>query len=96
MLYDLSVSATDGTSPGSDGVPEPVYAADVTGAIAKARRRRRNQLLAAVLVSGLTVGASTMSCIGQSFSLRQARALEAIQHALEQRCATPIAPEASR
>lgn len=89
-----------------DGVPEPVYSvdsgdADVTGAI-KGRRRLRNQLLGAALLGGLSVGVSVMSCVGQSFSLRQARALEAIQHALEGRCTagpltpTPTSSEASR
>ncbi len=79
----------------TDGAPDPVAAspneADVARAIAVAQRRRRNQILGAVLVTGLTVGASVMSCVGQSFSLRQARALEAIQHAIEGRC-TPEVP----
>jgi ribosomal protein S5 len=73
-------------------VPEPVgvgrhHEADVTGAIAKARRRGNYQLLAAAIMGGLSVGVAVMSLIGQSFSLRQARALEAIQHAVEGRCA---------
>ena len=74
-----------------DGVPESFFSAGQTdaAAVAKMRRRRRNQILGAALVGGLTVGASAMSCIGQSFSLRQARALESIQRALEGRCATP-------
>lgn len=85
-----------------DSVPEPIYATagpgdvDVAGAIVKARRRRRNQIIGAALVGGLTIGASAMSCVGQSFSLRQARALEAIQHAIEGRCTTSIAPGAPR
>lgn len=68
-----------------DGVPEPVYSV-APGDVAKGRRRMRNQLLGAALLGGLSVGVSVMSCVGQSFSLRQARALEAIQHALEGHC----------
>ena len=37
----------------------------------------------ALLVAGIGVGASVMSCVGQSFSLRQARALEGIEQQLQ-------------
>jgi hypothetical protein len=78
-----------------DGVPDPISAGrevDITGAIAKTHRRRNYQLLAAALMGGLSVGVAVMSLIGQSFALRQARALEAIQHAVEGRCtASPAA-----
>ena len=85
-------------TPDDDGVPEPVYSV-APGDVAKGRRRMRNQLLGAALLGGLSVGVSVMSCVGQSFALRQARALEAIQHALEGHCAPPSpspSPEASR
>ena len=38
----------------------------------------RSKLIVTVLIAGIGVGASVMSCVGQSFSLRQARALESI------------------
>jgi hypothetical protein len=82
----------------TDGVPEPVCVpgnVDITGAIAKAHQRRHYQLLAAALMGGLSVGVAVMGIIGQSFALRQARALEAIQYVIEGRC-TAVMPEASR
>ncbi len=54
------------------------------------RRKHRRQIAMALVVGALSAGATVMSCVGQSFSLRQARALEAIEHRLEvltpQRC----------
>jgi len=44
----------------------------------------RRKLLAAVLIAGVGVGASVMSCVGQSFSYRQARALEGIEQQLRE------------
>ena len=44
--------------------------------------RWSKKLLGALLVAGIGVGASVMSCVGQSFSLRQARALEGIEQQL--------------
>lgn len=56
----------------------------------------RRKLLVAILIAGIGVGASAMSCVGQSFSLRQARALEGIEHHLQtmvQRgCSVPSVP----
>jgi hypothetical protein len=55
----------------------------------------RRKLLIAALVGGLGVGASVMSCVGQSFSYRQARALEGIEQqikALRAGCAAPGSP----
>jgi len=43
----------------------------------------RSKLLVAILIAGVGVGASVMSCVGQSFSYRQARALEGIEKQLE-------------
>ena len=42
----------------------------------------RSKLFGALLIAGIGVGASAMSCVGQSFSLRQARALEGIEQQL--------------
>ena len=44
----------------------------------------RRKLLVAVLIAAIGVGASIMSCVGQSFSYRQARAMEGIEKQLEQ------------
>lgn len=43
----------------------------------------RRKLLIAALIGGVGVGASVMSCVGQSFSYRQARALEGIEQQLK-------------
>lgn len=43
-----------------------------------AARGRRHKFLVAVLITAAGIGASIMSCVGQSFSYRQARALEEI------------------
>ena len=44
----------------------------------------RRQLLIAGLIGGIGVGASVMSCVGQSFSYRQAHALEVIEQQLKE------------
>ena len=44
----------------------------------------RRKIIIAVLVAGIGVGASVMSCVGQSFSLRQARAQEGIEQQLKE------------
>jgi hypothetical protein len=43
----------------------------------------RRKLLIAVLIAAIGLGASIMSCVGQSFSYRQARALEGIEQQLK-------------
>jgi hypothetical protein len=48
----------------------------------RAGRSARAKLLGAILIAGVGVGASALSCVGQSFSLRQARALEGIEQQL--------------
>jgi hypothetical protein len=48
-----------------------------------AARESRRKLLIAALITVLGIGASIMSCIGQSFGYRQARALEGIEQRLE-------------
>jgi hypothetical protein len=45
-------------------------------------RSARAKLLGAILIAGIGIGASVLSCVGQSFSLRQARALEGIEQQL--------------
>ncbi len=60
----------------------------------------RSKLLGALLFAGIGVGASIMSCVGQSFSLRQARAMEGIERRLgeiRESCGAALAPrEVSR
>jgi hypothetical protein len=46
-------------------------------------RGLRRKLIIAVLIAAVGVGASIMSCVGQSFSLRQARAMEGIEQQLK-------------
>lgn len=48
------------------------------------RSALRKKLLIAALIGGIGVGASVMSCVGQSFSYRQARALEGIEQQLKE------------
>lgn len=48
------------------------------------RRGLKRKLLVAVLIAVVGVGASIMSCVGQSFSYRQARAMEGIEHQLKE------------
>jgi hypothetical protein len=56
------------------------------------------KLLGAILIAAIGLGASALSCVGQSFSLRQARALEGIERHLleiERSCAgSAVAPSA--
>lgn len=42
------------------------------------------KLLVAVLIATIGVGASVMSCVGQSFSYRSARAMEGIEQQLKE------------
>lgn len=48
------------------------------------RRRWSGKLLGTLLVAGIGIGASALSCVGQSFTFRQARALEGIEQQLRQ------------
>lgn len=52
----------------------------------------RKKLLIAVLIAAIGVGASVMSCVGQSFSYRSARALEGIEQQLKEIQASCPAP----
>lgn len=46
-------------------------------------RAGHGKLIGAILVAGVGIGASALSCVGQSFSLRQARALEGIEQQVQ-------------
>jgi hypothetical protein len=48
------------------------------------RRDLRKKLLLGIAIGAIGVGASFMSCVGQSFSYRQARALEGIEQQLKE------------
>ena len=57
----------------------------------------RRKLLIAVLIAAIGVGASVMSCVGQSFSYRSAHALEGIEQQLKEirascSAGTPLPP----
>jgi hypothetical protein len=52
----------------------------------------RRKLLYAVLVAAIGIGASIMSCVGQSFSYRQARAMEGIEQQLKEIRASCMKP----
>jgi hypothetical protein len=52
----------------------------------------RRKIIIASLIAGIGVGASVMSCVGQSFSYRQAHALEGIEQQLKEiRASCPAA-----
>jgi hypothetical protein len=56
-------------------------------------RAMRRKVYFAVAVATLGVGASIMSCVGQSFSFRQARAMEGIEQQLKEiRATCTVAP----
>ena len=44
----------------------------------------RRKVLIAIVIAAIGVGASIMSCVGQSFSYRQARAMEGIEQQLKE------------
>jgi len=63
----------------------------------------RRKLLVAALIAAVGIGASVMSCVGQSFSYRQARAMEGIEEQLKEIRAScpafapsPVSREAGR
>ena len=61
-------------------MPTPGARADDPGG----KRSLRHKLLVAVVIAAIGVGASIMSCVGQSFSYRQARAMEGIEQQLKE------------
>ena len=63
------------------GNPLPLGELDAA-TVSKIRRSMRRKVIGAVLLAALSAGVSVMSCVGQSFSLRQAQALEGIQREL--------------
>lgn len=93
------VSPDDPTQPQNEGIPmpspedlarvlaTPSFAVDP----APSRVSMRGKLIGAVAIAAIGIGASVMSCVGQSFSLRQARALEAIEQQLQQLRASCVA-----
>lgn len=56
----------------------------------------RRKLLAAVAIGAIGIGASVMSCVGQSFSYRQARAMEGIERQLKEIRASCLVAPSSR
>ena len=61
------------------------------------KRSLRRKLLVAVLIAAVGVGASVMSCVGQSFSYRQAHAMEGIERQLEGiRASCSVTPSPAR
>jgi hypothetical protein len=86
---------------GHDDPPPPPCPEDVMAGprvmVAPPRRFLSGKILGTILVAAIGVGASGMSCVGQSFALRQARALEGIEQQLRQLNArTHCAETASR
>ena len=63
-----------------------------TSAAPTPRSSLRGKLIGAIVVAGIGIGASVMSCVGQSFSLRQARAMEGIEQQLRQIQLQPSCP----
>lgn len=60
-------------------------------------RGLRRKLLVAILIATVGIGASIMSCVGQSFSYRQARAMEGIEQQLKEiRAGCVVAPRSAR
>ena len=60
------------------------------------RRSLRSKLLVASLIGAIGLGASVMSCVGQSFSYRQAHALEGIEQQLREIHASCVAAPPDR
>jgi hypothetical protein len=61
------------------------------------KRSLRGKLFVAVLIAAVGIGASIMSCVGQSFSYRQAHALEGIEQQLKEiRAGCSVAPSPAR
>ena len=69
-------SSQDLPLPPELGVISPEILDQIRAATARDRRRK---FLITALITVLGVGASIMSCVGQSFGYRQARALEGIE-----------------
>lgn len=66
---------------------------------APSRSSLRRKLLITVLIAAIGVGASIMSCVGQSFTYRQAHALEGIEQQLKEiraSCVAPLPPPSAK
>ena len=76
-------------------------AAGVPGAAGNSNPGRgslKRKLIVAALIAAIGLGASIMSCVGQSFSYRQAHALEGIEQQLKEiraSCPAVLAPSTS-
>ena len=68
------------------GVPSP------TGNQNPGKGSLKRKLIVASLIAAIGLGASIMSCVGQSFSYRQAHALEGIEQQLKEIRASCVAP----
>ena len=84
------MSPTEAQAPSPEELARLLMAAGAAAPPPPSRGTLRRKLVVAILVAGVGVGASVMSCVGQSFSLRQARAMEGIEQQLtliQQSCA---------
>jgi hypothetical protein len=82
-IGDLCRTCSDVLMRATSGTPSPEAP--------RSRWSLHSKLLGAILIAGVGVGASVMSCVGQSFSLRQARAMEGIEQQLtriQQNCSS--------
>lgn len=67
---------------------EPASLDQINAYAAQQRKEMRRKLAAAVAIAVITTGASVLSCVGQSFTYRQAKALEGIERALVEKGCT--------
>jgi hypothetical protein len=69
----------------AEDIPEDLLAQILAASQAPAPQPRslRSKLFVPMLVAAIGLGASVMSCVGQSFSYRQAHALEGIEQQLK-------------
>ena len=67
-------------------LPDTMGLSDEDALMNASRRSLRRKMIGAIAIAVVSTAATFMSCVGQSFSYRQARALEAIGHAIEQGC----------
>lgn len=73
------------TSPGDPARDTQENAPDILAQIHGASAKtRRHKFLLTILITALGIGASIMSCVGQSFGYRQAHALEGIEQQLQE------------
>lgn len=102
----MNSDAKDAQTKNSEGLPKATASlpevstppGDFSGS-GNARSPALKKLIVAIAVGAIGVGASFMSCVGQSFHLRQAQALEGIEQQLKgirETCpASPFSPAPS-